>query len=244
MGYPAALDGTTDERPSVRAVIGHTIDTARLVIRRRTLRRLVAESMGYDGMFDTVKDYLQPVLQAAAVALAATYVVTADWSDTRRTALLVGPIYFVLYLLAGLASRNAHRVPTMAGGEERAARVMWAVAVVIFAALAVGGWLDALPVVIVGFVLLHVAHNLWRPVLISRFDRHGPEKQGASLLSVESQARRACTMVAAPILGWAVDSARSGGQWWPIGVAGLVVSTLFLVTSFRRRPLASPSETT
>ena len=36
------------------------------------------ESMGFDGVFATVKDYLQPVLEAAAITAAAAFVVTAE----------------------------------------------------------------------------------------------------------------------------------------------------------------------
>jgi len=60
--------------------------------------------------------------------------------------------------------------------------------------------------------------------------------QGASLLSIESQARRGATMVVAPLLGYTVDvavAAGSAGPWWPAGVLGLACSLLFLVRGSR-----------
>ncbi len=61
---------------------------------------------------------------------------------------------------------------------------------VLFAALVVAAYFEVLAVVIVAFLVLHVVQNLWRPILISRFDTYGSESQGATVLSIESQARR------------------------------------------------------
>ena len=61
------------------------------------------------------------------------------------------------------------------------------------------------PVIILGFIALYVMQNLWRPVLISRFDAHSDEAMGATILSIESQAKSVATMIIAPGLGYVVD---------------------------------------
>jgi MFS family permease len=236
LGYPAALDPPQTSNRSVRGVVRHLAQSVGTAFRRASLRRLTMESMGFDGVFAAVKDYLQPVLEAAAISMAATIAVTSKVSDTQRTALLVGPVYVVLYLLAGLASRRSHRVSVSAGGEDRGARLLWGANVAVFAGLLACGWFDVPVGLICGFMILHVLHNLWRPILISRFDAYGDESQGASLLSIESQAQRVATMILAPLLGLAVDWARAdghGGAFWPIGAVGAIISLVFLVTSLR-----------
>ena len=228
LGYPKEVDLAPTSSRSLVALAQHLVVLFRVVLRRGSLRRLVVEAMGFDGVFAAVKDYLQPVLETAAISIA--LVATSRMSETQRTALLVGPVYVVLYLLAGLASRRSHLVADAAGGEDRAARVLWGVNLGVFAIMLAAGWLDVLPALIGAFVILHVVHNLWRPILISRFDVHGDESQGASLLSVESQAQRLATMVLAPLLGLAVDragAAAAGGQFWPVGGVGFVVALVF-----------------
>ena len=244
LGYPKELDARAEKPPSLGAAFTHMVDSIKVAVHERRMRRLVLESMGFDGVFDAVKDYLQPVLAMAAVSAAAMFMLASDWSDTRRTALLVGPVYFVLHLLAGAASRHAHRACDAAHGEEPAARYLWVIVAVLYAGQALAGFFGVYAGLIVGFVLLHVAHNLWRPILISRFDRHGPETHGASLLSIESQGRRASTMVIAPALGLAIDAVAAGGpggMYWPIGALGLVVSVVMLASS-RSRSIARPSD--
>jgi len=231
LGYPKDIDPVGSTNRTVGGLVRHMTDTLRDTFRRASLRRLVLEAMGFDGVFAAVKDYLQPVLEAVAISMVASTALGSSLSGTQRTALLVGPVYVVLYLLAGLASRRSHRVAEAAGGEDRAAWVLWGVSVGVFAAMLAAGWLDAMPALIATFVALHVLHNLWRPILISRFDLHGNDLQGASLLSIESQAQRIATMILAPLIGLAVDrvaAGGAGGAFWPVAAVGLGVSVLFL----------------
>lgn len=234
LGYPRELDGVGNESGSLGKVFRHLTAALRVSWRGPHLRRLVLESMGFEGVFHSVKDYLQPVLQAAVVTSVAVPAVMAELTETRQTSLVVGPVYFVLYLLSGVASRQAHRVADRAGGEDRAAHRLWGGTVVVYAALVAAAYFEILAVVIVAFLILHVVQNLWRPILISRFDTYGSESQGATVLSIESQARRGATMVAAPLLGLAVDLVRShelGGAFWPVGALGVVVSLGFFLTA-------------
>ena len=90
---------------------------------------------------------------------------------------------------------------------------------------------------IIGFILMYVMQNLWTPILISRFDAYATETRGATVLSIESQAKSASTTVVAPILGIAVDfvTARGfGGGFWPVAAAGALVALIIILTTNRR----------
>ena len=233
LGYPKDLDETAGV-VSMAEVARHAGRTVSDSVRRPRLRRLFFESMGFDGVFAATKDYLQPILAALALTLAVSWITLEDWSETQQAALLVGPVYIVLHLLSGAASRRSHQVSDRAGSEDRAARWLWGISVLVFAGLTISGFTGLLVGAVVAFVALNVLHNLWRPVLISRFDTHGSAIQGASLLSVESQARRVATMIMAPILGYGVDAAiaaDSVNPWWPVGALGLLCSILFFAKS-------------
>ncbi|HIC61250.1 MAG TPA: MFS transporter [Marine Group III euryarchaeote] len=233
LGYPKDLD-ETDGAVSMAEVVRHAGRTVSDSVRRPRLRRLFFESMGFDGVFAATKDYLQPILAALALTMAVSWITLEDWSETQQAALLVGPVYIVLHLLSGAASRRSHLVSERAGNEARAARWLWGISVLVFAGLTISGFTGLLVGAVVAFVALNVLHNLWRPVLISRFDTHGSAIQGASLLSVESQARRVATMIMAPILGYGVDAAiaaDSVNPWWPVGALGLLCSILFFAKS-------------
>ena len=230
LGYPKELDGQTSKGASLPEIAQHLREALRTSLARAGLRRLIFESMGFEGVFHAVKDYLQPVLKAAAIVAAARLVILADLSETQQTAFLVGPVYFALHLCSGIASRQAHRVAGAAGDEDGAAHVLWGVGGVVFGGMIMAAYWEFTTALIAAFVLLHILQNFWRPIQISRLNAHSSESQAATVLSIESQARGGATMVAAPLLGLAVDWVRLhefGGAFWPVGVLGGLVTLVF-----------------
>jgi len=243
-GYPAELEGDPTTSAGPHQFIQHMNRTLVAAVRRPGLRRLILESMGFDGVFHAVKDYLQPVLALAAIAVASRYSFSENLSEIQQSALLVGPVYLVLHLLSSVASRNTHRIARCAGGEVYAARWLWLVSIALFAVIFLAGFTSISALLILAFVSLYVLQDCWRPILISRFDEHSSEDQGATILSIESQSRRFATMLLAPLMGLAIDTAQSqsigSGVFWPIGVIGLVIGLAFFVTALRL--VSAPTE--
>ncbi len=238
LGYPEELDGTVSGETSLGEMRRHLGASFREVFSSRALRRLVAESVGFQGIYEIIKDYLQPVLRAAAIAAGGYWVATGSLSEIQQTALVVGPVYLVLYLIAGLASRKSHLIASKAGDEDRAARLLWGVNALLFVVLSVAAYHQLAIAMIFAFVLLDTFQNLWRPVQLSRIDAHGKEEQGATLLSIESQAKRAAAVIVAPVLGLAVDTVTAhnlGGPYWPVGVLGATVALGFFFSPPGRR---------
>ena len=88
------------------------------------------------------------------------------------------------------------------------------------------------------FICMHIIQNLWRPLLISRFDEVGTSSQGATLLSLESQSRRITVILAAPTLGWIIDYLSKGFSQqvlWPLAVFGAAVTLVFLTFYWRNQ---------
>jgi len=252
LGYPKELEGERAEGERAGKVGRHLRSTLNYSFTRPRLRRLIFESMGFGGVFRAVKDYLQPVLKSAALVFVAAAAVKlgifrapaggvapgAGLTDAQTAAILVGPVYVVLHLLSALASRRAHRLVDCLGHEERTARVLWGLALVCFAGIGAAAWYGVHVGLIAGFVLLYVIQNFWRPVMICRVDRESAESHRATVLSIESQAKCVATMIAAPLLGLAVDLVKEqgpGGEFWPVGALGAAVALLFFVTA-RRAP--------
>lgn len=232
LGYPAALDGDKKNELSMKAVAVLLWDAVKQAAGHPPLRRLLVENMGFQGMFKASKDYLQPILKQAAIAL--PIFLTLKDAD-KRAALMVGPVYFVLHFLSGIASRNAHRVADWKGDEDQTARFLWRIDWLLFACLSPLLWFNsdlALrsildPAVIVFFVALAIIQNFWRPVQISRVNAHSTPEMGATVLSIESQTKSFATMLIAPALGCMVDLA---GAFWPVAIVGTLIATAIILT--------------
>ena len=231
--YPKELEGQTEPETSIMNIFVHLFECMRssLVIKR--LRRLMVESMSFEGVYKAVENYLQPVVQNMALLIPLFISLT----DTRRSAIMIGVVYVVLYLGSAYASRNSHRLANFAGGEQRGSNLLWKVVFITYLTLIPLLFFKYYYVAVAGFILLAIIQNFWRPMLISRFEDFASETQGATILSIESQAKSVSTMVVAPIMGILVDylTVRNlGGEFWPVATIAAVIA-LFFIFSGRRQ---------
>lgn len=252
LGYPKELDGDLNQRVSFKQVLLHVKQAVVLSIRHAALRGLLLESMGFEGLFKASRDYLQPILKAAAIPLTAVmFTGLVDLTEEQRSVVLIGPVFFVLFLVSAVASRNAHRLVGEPGMEDRAARRIWLATAFLFLALLPSAWFGVHGMMIGVFAAFHVMQNFWRPILVSRVNAHCEASQGATILSIESQARSLATMVLAPVLGLAVDAARHRGMgdsaFWPVGLVGGIIALVFVCVSGRvgagkgKTPVCAPT---
>jgi len=237
LSYPPYLEGQPGTVVHARDVCSHLITCARNSMTLPKLRRLMAESMTFEGVYKAFEGYLQPVVQNAALLLP----LFVSMANERRTAVLIGVVYAALYLGSAWASRSAYRLVARAGDEERGSMVLWRLATLSYVLLVPLLYYEQYYAAIAGFVVLALAQNLWRPVLISRFDEFAGEHEGATILSIESQAKSVATMVIAPVFGMTVDLVRAhgpGGEFWPVAAIAAAIALAMLLsrrhTSSRR----------
>ncbi|MBD3308993.1 MFS transporter [candidate division KSB3 bacterium] len=223
LGYPASLDGTPSREFSLKKTALTLWQTLKASAAEPTLRRLFVETMGFEGTYKVTKDYLQPILKRTAVNLPVLLWLGTD----KRSAILVGIVYFLLYLLSMIASRNSYRFSSHMGGLHEAALVNWKISFLLFLALIPILGFNIHAVAILLFIGLEILQNFWRPVQVTRFDTYSDTTKGATILSIDSQAKSIFTMIAAPLLGFAVD--HSG--LWTIAVLGTGISLIMLSTS-------------
>ena len=236
--YPKELDGTSGGKISFKDTLGHLTKSLALPFRNRRLGRIILESMGFEGFFMATKDFLQPILLTAALALLATLFTGPTLDNSQQAAILVGPVYLVLFLLSAVASRNSHLFVRKPGLESRTARYLWAAMLLTFAIMLPAAFYAQTWLVIICYVFLYVVQNVWRPVLISRIDDQSSEAMGATVLSIESQAKSLGAMILAPLAGYLIDSAVKhkigAGEFWPVPLLGMLIALIFLITGRKK----------
>jgi len=227
--YPAYLDGPRRREARQDGVLKVLCMALRESIRSKRLRRLFAESMGFEGVFKVTKDYIQPILQAAALSLP----LLLGCTGLQRTAVLVGAVGFMMYMCGSFASRRAASLVRLAGSEHLGARWLWYIDVLTFAALTAAILAGMPGLAVACFVWLTIIQNFWRPILISRFAEGVDSSRTATVLSMESQAKTLFAAVLAPLLGMAVDWMPRDLKFLPVGLVGFVVAAGMLATMGR-----------
>ena len=220
--YPKELDGHVESISwSWRSLFEQLRDTARMSIaslRQQVLLQGLLSGGAFDAVFRSTKDYLQPILQAQALALPLFLALREE----QRGAVVVGGLFFVIYLATSFASSRAGYVRERAPSLSKAINGIYLVGMGLLVAAGLAGWIGWEAGAIAAYLLLYVAQNIRRPMIVGYVSQHIDHRLMATGLSVETQLRTVLTAILAPIAGLLAD--RLG-----VGVAILVIGGLGLI---------------
>ncbi len=207
MSYPRALDGQVRSvrhgsmGQAFRALVAEVVEE----LRQRDHRKVLSNLALYSGTFRALKDYLQPELAALAAVLALH---THAGDEKQVSALIIGTIFFVLYLASSFASRHAGHFARRTGDLGRALnRTLVTGLLLVMAAglffLLPGHWRWS---VILPFTAMYMLENLRRPVGVAYVSSLFRSDILATVLSTESQVRSLFAALIAPFTGFLADT--------------------------------------
>ncbi len=227
LSYPRYLDGEIRHRsPTLRDFWNFTRESFQEIWRNRRLFKTLLNSSLISSSFKVSKDYLQPVLKSWAVALP----VLLSLSGNQRTAILVGAVYFLIYLMTSQASRNAGRVQRLVGNSAAALNTNYLLNTFIYLLAGLGFFLKIYPLVILAFLGIFLIQNFQKPIMVGYVGEVTDSKRMATVLSVENQSRAIAIALFAPIIGFLADRFTVGGGL--IGY-GLILLLLFPLAKIR-----------
>ncbi len=194
--------------------------------------RAILNSSGFSGLFKASKDYLQPVLESFALALPVFLML----EDKRRSALVIGLVYFIIYLFTSYASRGAAGFSHHFRSLGRAINVTFVIGagLLLVAGMAIQWDLTWLAIVV--FLFFYVLQNLRRPMNVSFISDQIENRVMASGLSVESQFTTILAAIFAPVLGALADHFGIGTA---LMVLASVVLLMFILVRVDEKPAAS-----
>jgi len=221
ISYPKYLDGDIMKGKGTwwqrtRAGFSATWRDFRSMFGRDSLRAISNSAM-FDSMFKSSKDYLQPILEAQALALP----VLLYLSGQQRTAVVVGIVYFFLYLLTSFASRSAGAFSRRVSSLTFAIDMTYLIGALLLLLAGLSTAWSILPLAVLSFIALYALQNLRRPMNVAYISDRIPHRTMASGLSVESQIKMTAVAIAAPLIGYMADS-------MGVGTALSITSIFFL----------------
>jgi MFS family permease len=223
--YPKYLDG---ESRSFSLVVlrRHFIDVINAFFqsfRKLKFIRALASTSLYTGYYRAVKDYLQPLLKYFAYMIP----VFAYMSNERRTAILIGLIYSLTYLLTSIVSRNSGRFAALFSNPVKPMNltiILGFIFGVVTGYTFSYGWFI---LAIIGFVSIMVIENLRKPIGFALVADLSKDRALASTLSTSSQAKSLITAILAPLIGLVADVINPG-----TGIAVVAILLLMLLPMY------------
>lgn len=234
--YPRRLDGDLAEL-DLRALPRQMQATTRTFLnlfRNPRAMRAILNSSGFDAFYKATKDYLQPILQTFALSLP----LFIHLEGEQRSSLIIGIVYFFIFLLSSYASRMAGRVSERFRDVGQAINSTFLLGAGFLLTAGLASWQDMRVLSILVFLGLYLLHNVRKPLNVAFISDQIESRVMASGLSVESQLVTLLMAVIAPILGALADRIGVGGA---LAVLGLAMSVLAILARVELTELATES---
>ena len=225
--YPAYLDGKATHLSEVHfsKALRDTIRSFWYSFRKKKILRGILNASVYSGYYRALKDYLQPVIQAFALSLP----FLTDLDENRKSAALIGIIYFILYMLSSMAARRSGRFT----GLFRTLSLPLNLTMVMGFALGVLCGLAYMKTMalaaIILFIGIYMVENLRMPAGISYFTAHLDKDILATTLSAESQGKSMFTAIIALMPGFLADRLGLGTAILSSSLVMLLTVPLYLI---------------
>ncbi len=223
ISYPKELDFSVEdgrmplnEPLAWKKQLLHSFTSLKVSISSKELRRGILNFSMFDGLFKTIKDYLQPIIEQ----LALTAPLFLAFSGKQRSALLIGIVYTLMFLLTSTASRSAGRIKHILHQTERGLNASFILGAVVISIAGFSYISGNLYIAVAAFVIYYMIKNVRGPLTVDYLSDRFESSVMATGLSGESQVKSLVTAIMAPLFGLAVE--REG-----LGIT-LVVFGIFL----------------
>ena len=224
--YPNYLNrprGQKSEKRGLHLLSQTTKDFINSLKNKEVLRSILGLSI-YSGYYKASKDYLQAMIQIFAISLP----LFQSHLDIRREAILVGTVYFIMYLATSIASRRSGpwvRTQKSVHSAMSKSLLIGALCGIASGALIIAGQ-NLLAIIF--FVGIYLFENLRKPIGIAQISDHLDQKVLASALSVESQAETVFAALFAVFIGFMVDHTSLGIALISVSALALIPGLLFI----------------
>jgi MFS family permease len=217
--YPSWLDHPSDSATRNKTNYRDTLRNLMELLRKRGMAKVIINSSSVSGMLKSAESYLQPLLLTIAITLP----FARDLEEESRSALLIGVIYFIIYLITAAASRRSALFTSLSGSESKGMNYSWLIFVLTAAVTGILYHTGFHWLALITFIILFSAENIRRPICVSRIAGEAGSAPLATVISTDSQMKSLFAAVISPVVGYFADMAGPG-----FGIAA-VFATLLIV---------------
>ena len=223
--YPNYLDEKKDTEKTLKAFYEAGIIQIKSVSSSGKIKKIIMSAATYDGIFKTIKDYIQPILSVLIITAGVGSIFGLNGDDSLKAYL--GIIYGIFYIFSSLVSRNIYRVTAKFNSYlvfDKLFDLMGVLLIILSIALKE----EFLFIAIIIYFLLYLMKDGRRPVFVDVCSDHMSKDQRATVLSIESQLRAFLMIIMAPLFGFIADTFSISSLFLGIGVLILIFNRFLI----------------
>ena len=218
--YPKELDGVTGSFrwEALKASFKQTFRDFLTAFRKPAVLRAISNTSIYSGYYKALKDFLQPVL----LALATTLPFLTSQTEEKRTAIIVGITYTLIYLITSTASRKSSQFSSLFSSTGSALNITLitglATGVVSGYLLYLGYPLGS----VIFYIIIYIIENIRKPIGMGYTTDYVKHEILATALSAESQLKTIWATIIIFFTGFLADK-------YSLGISLIIISSSLFI---------------
>jgi MFS family permease len=218
MSYPNELN--LSNKAHSKKNVELTVKIFFSIIKQPNVLKIINSSALHSAYLKAVKDYIQPLMVSVSLLIP----VLLDVDIERKNGLVIGIIYFLIYLATSRASQLAGKVA--AKNKKRISYHTLLLGFIFGIGCGVFYYYDLWLLALVAFIGIYIIENVRKPILTGFVADNVPNEMLVSVISAQSLIRTIITAMLALVFGILADA-------YGIGVSFAVLSfTLAITTVF------------
>ena len=220
LGYPESSKRRLDKKANE-----HLKESFKELVSNKQLFKYFINDSFFEGLFKTLKDYIQPIIKYSALSLSIMYVSNEFKSKT----LIIGLVYIIIHLTSAYGSRMSSKINEYIKKYKlNHIKLFFSIALFFFITLFFTIKYNFIAVTIVIFILYNIMENIWRPFMISNITKNISKDKTATILSIDNQGQTIIKLIFAPVFGYIADINIS----YTMLLASILVFVILIFNSF------------
>ena len=220
--YPNSLDERLNSKISIKAFYKESVFQFKNIFHNRMLKKIMASSAIYDGIFKTIKDYIQPILKIL-IGSASISILSNSLDASSSLKVYLGIIYGVFYIFSSITSRNIYKLTNRFSSIKLFEKSFDYMGILLII-LATTVHFEFLIVSIFIYFLIYIMKDGRRPVFVDVCSDYMNKNQRATVLSVESQMKSFFMIILSPLFGLIAEKLGIEVVFFIVGIAMIVVN--------------------
>lgn len=216
--YPNELNFPLKQKSQLRKSLKQLLRDLFISIRKPKVFSIVNSAALHSAFLKSIKDYIQVILVSLAILLP----ILSNIEDKSKSGLVVGVIYFFIFLLTSFASQNAGKVASLKISKIEKKTLLLGIITGILCGVFV--YFEYYYVAVILFILIYIVENLRKPILTGYLSNNVPDEILTSVISVQSFYQTFITALLSITMGVLADV-------YGVGIALITVSALLLTFS-------------
>ena len=204
--YPSYMNEHSPKKGSYWKDFIGAFKGLKIVVTDRRLRKGLLSMSFYDGIYKSLKDYIQPIIKFfIAILLMDFALTTSPLEEEFFLTLILGLIYASFYLVSSYSSKKAYFIQKKVKSSKFAMDLIFYIFAILILGEAILIWFQIPLLIIIFYLFIYIFYNMRRPISIDFLGDIMSKDQRATILSVEALLKSILVAIFAPLFGYIAE---------------------------------------